>query len=371
MKTEETDKYVTSIQEVDSKRRRVFINYEPAFVLYISEIRRFNIKKDAYISLEDYEDIIDILNKRSKIRAMSLLKDRDYTRKKLFEKLKANGYPDECIEKAVQYVSSYGYIDDKRYAVNYTISHMTSKSRRVIEQSLMLKGVDADIISCALDECYDEMCNPDIGNPELDIIIKQLHSKYHNKDLNNYEQRQKVKASLYRKGFMTDNINKALDIVAGKTTLAASLQAQLACNVFHMDDFFLRPEQRTPERLRQPGGNVDFERFLTEVLRPLRDGAPVTYRPYDCRTQQLCAPVHAEARPVNLIEGSYSCHPALWDLYDLHVFLSVGPEEQHRRIAARNGEKMLPMFTNVWIPMEETYFARFQVAERADLCREN
>lgn len=149
---------------------------------------------------------------------------------------------------------------------------------------------------------------------------------------------------------------------AGKTTLAASLQAQLACNVFHMDDFFLRPEQHTPERLRQPGGNVDFERFLTEVLRPLRDGAPVTYRPYDCRTQRLCAPVHAEARPVNLIEGSYSCHPALWDLYDLHVFLSVGPEEQHRRIAARNGEKMLPMFTNVWIPMEETYFARFQVA---------
>ena len=154
---------------------------------------------------------------------------------------------------------------------------------------------------------------------------------------------------------------------AGKTTLAASLQAQLACNVFHMDDFFLRPEQRTPERLRQPGGNVDFERFLTEVLRPLRDGAPVTYRPYDCRTQQLCAPVHAEARPVNLIEGSYSCHPALWDLYDLHVFLSVGPEEQHRRIAARNGEKMLPMFTDVWIPMEETYFAQFRVAERADL----
>ena len=62
---------------------------------------------------------------------------------------------------------------------------------------------------------------------------------------------------------------------AGKTTLAASLQAQLGCNVFHMDDFFLRPEQRTPERLHQPGGNVDFERFLTEVLRPLYDGDPV------------------------------------------------------------------------------------------------
>lgn len=159
---------------------------------------------------------------------------------------------------------------------------------------------------------------------------------------------------------------------AGKTTLAASLQAQLECNVFHMDDFFLRPEQRTPERLRQPGGNVvDYARFLTEVLRPLHDGQAVTYRPYDCHAQQLHAPVRAEVRAVSIIEGSYSCHPALWGLYDLHVFLSVGLEEQRRRIAARSGEKMLPMFTNVWIPMEETYFAQFRVAERADLSREH
>ena len=141
---------------------------------------------------------------------------------------------------------------------------------------------------------------------------------------------------------------------AGKTTLAASLQAQLECNVFHMDDFFLRPEQRTSERLHQ-----------------LHDGQAVTYRPYDCHTQQLHAPVRAEVRAVSIIEGSYSCHPALWDLYDLHVFLSVGLEEQRRRIAARSGEKMLPMFTNVWIPMEETYFAQFRVAERADLSREH
>lgn len=158
---------------------------------------------------------------------------------------------------------------------------------------------------------------------------------------------------------------------AGKTTLAATLQTVLDCNVFHMDDFFLRPEQRTPERLRQPGGNVDFERFLAEVLRPLRTGQPVTYRPYDCHTQQLCAPVSVPDTTVNIIEGSYSCYPTLWDFYDLHVFLSVEPERQRRRIAARNGEQMLSMFTNVWIPMEEAYFAKFRIAERADLSPEN
>ena len=29
---------------------------------------------------------------------------------------------------------------------------------------------------------------------------------------------------------------------AGKTTLAGKLQAAYDCNLFHMDDFFLRPE---------------------------------------------------------------------------------------------------------------------------------
>ena len=48
---------------------------------------------------------------------------------------------------------------------------------------------------------------------------------------------------------------------SGKTTLTQKLSERYDCNVFHMDDFFLRPEQRTQARFAQPGGNVDYERF--------------------------------------------------------------------------------------------------------------
>ena len=71
---------------------------------------------------------------------------------------------------------------------------------------------------------------------------------------------------------------------SGKTTLASALREAVGCGVIHMDDFFLRPEQRTEERLSQPGGNVDRERFLQEVLLPLKRGESFSYRPYDCRT---------------------------------------------------------------------------------------
>lgn len=154
---------------------------------------------------------------------------------------------------------------------------------------------------------------------------------------------------------------------AGKTTLAEEIQKKMECNVFHMDHFFLRPEQRTKERLMQAGGNIDHERFLEEVLLPLREGKAVRYQPYDCHLQQLREEVLVEPRIINLIEGSYSCHPALWEQYDLRVFLSVSSDLQIQRIRRRNGEEGARMFEERWIPLEERYFARYELEKRCDM----
>ena len=58
----------------------------------------------------------------------------------------------------------------------------------------------------------------------------------------------------------------------GKSTIAEMLADRYAASVIHIDDFFLRPEQRTMERLKEPGGNVDRERFMQEVALPLLEG---------------------------------------------------------------------------------------------------
>ena len=106
---------------------------------------------------------------------------------------------------------------------------------------------------------------------------------------------------------------------AGKTTLAARLKEQLDCNVFHMDDFFLRPEQRTPERFAEVGGNVDYERFQKEVLHPLKVRKAFSYRPFDCSTFALAQPVTVTPKQLNIIEGTYSHHPYFGSAYDLKI----------------------------------------------------
>lgn len=156
---------------------------------------------------------------------------------------------------------------------------------------------------------------------------------------------------------------------SGKTTLAAALAERLNGLIFHMDDFFLRPEQRTPERLATPGENVDHERFFDEVLRPLRNGRPLTYRPYDCHACTLLAPVTIDPSQTRLIlvEGSYSCHPYLWPFYDLRVFSDISPDLQAERIRARNGAEMAKRFAERWIPLEEAYFTAYDLRNRCDL----
>lgn len=143
---------------------------------------------------------------------------------------------------------------------------------------------------------------------------------------------------------------------SGKTTFAERLNKELSCNVIHMDDFFLQPCQRTAERYDEPGGNIDRERFLTEVLHPLRAGRAFTYSPFDCHTMTFGEPIAVRPKEITVIEGTYSCHPALWEHYDLHIFLTTTPQNQLDRLARRTGAD-IQMFCNRWIPLEERYFA--------------
>jgi uridine kinase len=153
---------------------------------------------------------------------------------------------------------------------------------------------------------------------------------------------------------------------SGKTTLATVLQRRFGGNVLHMDDFFLRPEQRTPERFAEPGGNVDRERFEDEVLAPLAAGKIAQYRPWDCHTGDFAASHNVEPVRLTIVEGSYSMHPALRGYYDLMICLTIDSGEQLRRLEARN-PRMLQRFIDEWIPLENRYFASTETRTAADM----
>lgn len=172
---------------------------------------------------------------------------------------------------------------------------------------------------------------------------------------------------------LCDKSEKEILIVAidgksgsGKTTLAARLQDRFGGNVFHMDDFFLRPEQRTKKRLEEVGGNVDYERFK-EVLLRVRCGKCVHYQAFDCKQQELKEAVRMEPLRINIVEGAYSMHPYFEDIYDLRIGMDIDALSQKKRILQRNGEAMAERFEKEWIPKENAYLETFGIFEKCDL----
>lgn len=153
---------------------------------------------------------------------------------------------------------------------------------------------------------------------------------------------------------------------SGKTTFANRLHELLNCEVIHMDDFFLQPHQRTLERLDEAGGNIDYERFLSEVLIPLKKTGKCVYQVYDCQSQKMVNQVIVEKQKIVIIEGSYSAHPKFQPYSDLKIFMDIDRDEQIKRLEKRSADQ-LEMFVKKWIPMEEKYFCEFEIEAECQL----
>lgn len=152
---------------------------------------------------------------------------------------------------------------------------------------------------------------------------------------------------------------------AGKTTLAAELAGRFAASAtLHTDDYYLPPERRVSGWEHIPCANMELERLRDEALLPLRAGYTGSYRAYCCSAGAYRAGGALEPQQLVIVEGSYSQHPMLAGFYALKIFVTCSPAEQARRLMAREGERYAA-FAARWIPLEEAYFARYAIEQKA------
>lgn len=200
---------VTDITEISKTRAKVCVDTDEAFALYKSELGKFHIKKDEELPEELYRHIMEeLLRKRAKLRCMNLLKGRDYTECQLRMKLRQGFYPGTIIDEAVAYAASFGYVDDVRYARMYIGQAAGTKSRKQIESRLLEKGISKENMEQAYEQCETE---EELAG-EGEVIAKLLAKKHYDGQNATYEERRKMFAFLYRRGFSPDEIYRAVEI---------------------------------------------------------------------------------------------------------------------------------------------------------------
>lgn len=199
---------ITRMEELEKSKVKIYIDEEYAFLLYQKDIKYYKLEENSAISLEVYEKIIeDTVLRRAKQKALAILKFMDRTEQELSRKLAEAGYTKEIIARTLSYVYEYGYLNDERYAAAYVRSKKNTKSKLIIKTVLIQKGIRKEIIDQVFETEYGEDAQEDA---ELMAIKKAISKKTKSPEDLTPEEKQKLLASLYRKGFEISKIKQFL-----------------------------------------------------------------------------------------------------------------------------------------------------------------
>ena len=192
---------ITKLDKVGTKQVRLFFDEEKYCLLYYNEIRRLGFHEQDEIGQKEFEELNKLLLHRAKLKAMSLLKYQDRTKKELKERLMRAEFPEFITEGAVAYVESFGYINDEEYVRRYMEYKSGSKSKIQIKMDLRKKGITAETLERVFEEYEYE---------EDDILEEQVKKRIRQKGSVTKENFQKYYRYFARKGF---NSGKILDLL--------------------------------------------------------------------------------------------------------------------------------------------------------------
>lgn len=150
--------------------------------------------------------VISEEQKSARRKAMLLLEHMDRTEKGLSDRLRQAGFSAEEVEDAMNYVRSYGYLNDLRYAENYISFRINSKSRQKILQELAGKGIDRETALSAW-ESAAEVETPD----ELAVLRSTVLKKCQEETVLDEKAMRRLQGFLLRRGFSYGDISHVLD----------------------------------------------------------------------------------------------------------------------------------------------------------------
>lgn len=102
---------------------------------------------------------------------------------------------EKTIQQVISELNDQGFLNDQEWSASFVRTQTSRKvGPRAIAQKLASKGIKGDVLDTALEKSWD--CDT-----QKKLILSLLKSRYAKRNLNDFKEKQKVIASLVRKGF--------------------------------------------------------------------------------------------------------------------------------------------------------------------------
>jgi regulatory protein len=159
-----------------------------------------NSGNDCQFIFDDYE------YRRVKGYVIWRLSTQSYHSEQLAKLLSERLIQKKTIERVIQEYIKMGVLDDESWVQNFMSSHQKRYSLRLLLTKLKDKGLSSD----SLKRIEMKWKNPE---EEIQTIQHLLRTRYRSKDLSHYQTKQKVTASLVRRGYGYDQVQAALQLI--------------------------------------------------------------------------------------------------------------------------------------------------------------
>ena len=195
------------VQKRNKERVNIYIDGDFTFACDAEFVYKEKLKTGIEIDLAKIKKIVaEDEFKKCKNVALRIIERSYKSENEVYKKLIEKGYDESISAKTLDFLSEYGYINDKNYAGMYIRDKLKTEGKNKIKYALIRKGIDEEIIKQALEENTDE-------ETEFDVAIKLAKRRYDSikkRETDKYKLSQKLYRFLVGKGYGFDLVSEVV-----------------------------------------------------------------------------------------------------------------------------------------------------------------
>ncbi len=188
----------------NNKMVRIYIDDSYSFTIPVEDYIRNNLYEEVEIDEQKLEEIRNkVLVQAARERGVRFLTFKDRSVNELFKKLMEVGFDEEVANKATEYLTTIGYLDDNRYAMRYLSERIRTKalSKRSLEYELKNKGIADELINKAMSEFEID---------DYQVALREAKRKFGKYNMQDKKVEQRACRFLLHRGFSYELVNKVM-----------------------------------------------------------------------------------------------------------------------------------------------------------------
>jgi regulatory protein len=180
--SEDSDTYMNKITKIEVQKKNktrvnIYVDEEYSFSCDAELVYTHKLKINEVVDMQLMQEVVSEDNlKKAKRDALRIIEKSYKTEKEIYNKLLTKGYEENVIMKVIDFMGSYNFVDDEKYAQAYIKDKIITQGRDKIFYALSAKGVDVETIKdnlASVNEDVEFAGAKKIGIKKYEALIKR------------------------------------------------------------------------------------------------------------------------------------------------------------------------------------------------------